>query len=62
MNGERSFQLMKTSVACWDVFSNPKKKSLDCFTNGSNVFGLLKKKTLHSMILNFDKIVFIQVQ
>jgi len=43
-------------------FQIQRKKSLDCFTNGSNVFGLLKKEILHSMILNFDKIVFIQVQ
>jgi len=39
-----------------------RNKSLDCFTNGSNFFGLLKKKTLCSMILNFYEIVFIQVQ
>jgi hypothetical protein len=31
MNGERSFQLMKTSVACSDVFSNPKKKKFGLF-------------------------------
>jgi hypothetical protein len=39
-----------------------RNKSLDCFTNGSNFLGLLKKETLHLMILNFYEIVFIQVQ
>jgi len=40
-----------------------KKKSLDCFTNGSNYLGLFKKdSTLRSMILNFDKKKFIQVE
>jgi hypothetical protein len=35
---------------------------LDCFTKGSIFFGLLKKETLPSMILTFDKKKFIQVQ
>jgi hypothetical protein len=36
---------------------------LDCFINGSNFFGLLKKDLpLRSMILNFDFKIFIQME
>jgi hypothetical protein len=62
MNAERSLQLMKPLVACWNVFSNPKKKVWIDLHIEVIYLGLLKKENLHSMILNFDKIIFIQVQ
>ncbi len=43
-------------------FQIQRKKIWIALQIGSNFFGLLKTETLHSMILNFNKIIFIQMQ